>query len=42
MSLAMEEDKTFDPIPIGLFSSGAVMFDSDSGVDLIYELWLSH
>ena len=42
MSLVMEEDTAFDPIPIGLFSSGTAMFDSDSGADLIYELWLGH
>jgi hypothetical protein len=42
MSLLMEENKAFDPIPVSVSCSRTVMFDSYGGVDLIDEFWLGH
>jgi len=38
----MKEDELLDPMPIGLFGSGAIVLDSYCAVYLIDELGLAH
>lgn len=40
MSFVVEQDEFLYPVPVGLFSSEAVMFSADSGAKLMHKLWL--
>jgi hypothetical protein len=42
VTFIMKENELFDPLPVSLFSSGAIVPEADSGAELIDELRLVH